>query len=83
MTPKLTNISEDALRSDGRAEPGTFSYVLEMFHHGAVASSRDYIRQNIGFLQDFDVNNTHYIIALLVDPRYTRRTYWWIKRGLS
>ncbi len=74
LTAKLTKISEDALPTDGSVEPGTFNYELGMYLRDSVISSRDYIRQHLGFLQDFDVNNAHYVVALLLHPRYTRLT---------
>lgn len=36
------------------------------------AISRDYIKKNLRLLQWFDNSNTHYVIALLFDLRYTR-----------
>ena len=72
LTKKLTKISEDALPTDGSVELVSFSYELGMCLCDAVTSSRDYIRQHISFLQDFDVNKSHCVIALLLDPRYTR-----------
>ena len=59
LTARLTKISEDALPTDGSVEPGTFNYELGMYLRDAVTSSRDYIRQHLSFLQDFDVNKAH------------------------
>ena len=72
LTAKLTKLSEDALPTDRIVEPGTFNYELGMYLRDAVTSSRDYIRQHLSLLQDFDVNKAHYVIALLLDLRYTR-----------
>ena len=49
LTAKLTQISEDALPTDGSVEPGTFNYELGMYPHDAATSSRDYIRQHLIF----------------------------------
>ncbi len=74
LTAKLSKISQDAIPSDGTVEPGTFNYELGMYLRDAVASARDYIKQHLGFLQEFDVTNAHYVISLLLDPRHTRLT---------
>ncbi len=44
-----------------------------MYLRNAVASSRDW-RRHLCFLLYFDVNKAHFVIALLLDPRYTRLT---------
>ncbi len=74
LTAKLKNISEYALPTDGSVEPGTLNYELGVYLRDAVTSSRDYIRRIFGVLQNFHVNNAHYVIALLLDPSYTRLT---------
>ena len=38
LTAKLTEISEDALPTDGSAEPGNFNCELGMYFHDAVTS---------------------------------------------
>ena len=72
VNTRLTKISEDALLTDGSVKPGTCNYELGMYLRDAFLGSRDYIRQNLSFLQYFDVNKAHYVIALLLDPRNTR-----------
>ena len=72
LTATLTKISKDALPTDESVERGTFIHELGIDLCDAVTSSRDCIGQHLSFLQDFDVNKAHYVIALLLDPRYTR-----------
>ncbi len=53
LTAKFKNISEDALPTDGSVEPGTFNYGLGVYLRDAVTSSRDYIREHLGFYEIF------------------------------
>ncbi len=74
LTAEPTKIAQDALPTDGSVEPGNFNYELGMYLCSAVVSSRDYIKQHLGFLEDFDMHYAHYVISLLLDPRYTTLT---------
>ncbi len=45
-----------------------------MYLRDAVASPRDYVKQHLDFLQEFDVTIARHVLKLLLDPRYTRLT---------
>ena len=72
LTARRTGISEDALPANRSFEPVTFNYEPRIYRRDAVTSSKHYSRRHLIFLQYFDLNKSHYVIALLLDSRYTR-----------